>query len=160
MPTSETISSGRCFADLTPDQTRALSPIAQALETEARHWLHVDQGFAGTAHLIWTADMRYRGQSYEIETPIDVAALTSGNIAPIAAAFHAAHHRAYDHSDPEAEAQIVNLRLVVAGVPAKPDLRPVPEAEASAQPKGRVAVFFDGAAQEAALFDRDRLAPG
>ncbi|MEM8740840.1 MAG: hydantoinase/oxoprolinase family protein [Pseudomonadota bacterium] len=148
------------FADLTPDQTRALSPIAQALETEARHWLHVDQGFAGTAHLIWTADMRYRGQSYEIETPIDVAALTSGNIAPIAAAFHAAHHRAYDHSDPEAEAQIVNLRLVVAGVPAKPDLRPVPEAEASAQPKGRVAVFFDGAAQEAALFDRDRLAPG
>ncbi|MEM9199792.1 MAG: hydantoinase/oxoprolinase family protein, partial [Pseudomonadota bacterium] len=40
------------------------------------------------------------------------------------------------------------------------DLRPVPEAEASAQPKGRVAVFFDGAAQEAALFDRDRLAPG
>ena len=42
--------------------------IANDLEARALGWLRDEQGFAGEARLIWSADMRYRGQSYEIET--------------------------------------------------------------------------------------------
>ncbi|MEO0821531.1 MAG: hydantoinase/oxoprolinase family protein, partial [Pseudomonadota bacterium] len=92
-----------------------LAPVAEALQAEALHWLRTEQGFAGEARLIWSADMRYRGQSYEIETAIDRGALERADTDAIADAFHTAHHRAYDHSDREAETQIVNLRVVVAG---------------------------------------------
>ena len=52
-------------------------------------------------HELW-AELRYRGQSYEIEVP-----LTPGYIAD----FHAAHQRAFGHSAPEAPVEVVSLRI-------------------------------------------------
>ena len=37
----------------------------------ARHWLREDQGYAGESGLTYSAEMRYRGQSFEIDTPLD-----------------------------------------------------------------------------------------
>lgn len=91
--------------------------------------------------------MRYRGQSYEIETALDRAAIDGGDVAGIARAFHAAHHAAYDHSDPEAEVQVINLRPVVAGTSPKPDLRPQAEEERQAEATAELAVYLDGAAR-------------
>jgi N-methylhydantoinase A len=146
--------------DLDAAALAALEPVAAEMEAAAMGWLRNEQGFDGPATLIWTADMRYRGQSYEIETPLDRADIAAGRLTPVAEAFHAAHHAAYDHSDPEAEAQIVNLRLVVAGTAPKPDLRPEPETEAEAQPEATLTIWLDGAEREAALHRRAALRPG
>ncbi|RMF38341.1 MAG: hydantoinase/oxoprolinase family protein, partial [Alphaproteobacteria bacterium] len=148
------------FADLDAAGLAALVPVAGELEAQALAWLREAQGFSGEARLLWSADMRYRGQSYEIETPIARAALDAGDVAAIAGAFHAAHHRAYDHSDPQAEAQIVNLRLVVAGSPPKPDLRETPPAPAPAPHRGEAESFLDGTSHRSRLYLRADLAPG
>lgn len=146
--------------DVDDEALVTLEPVAAEMETTALTWLREEQGFDGPAALIWSADMRYRGQSYEIETVIDRADIAAGRTAPIAEAFHAAHHRAYDHADPEAEAQIVNLRVVVAGSAPKPDIRPEDETIGDATPDATLSIFLDDAEREAGLYRRAALRAG
>ena len=46
------------------------------------------------------ADMRYVGQSYEIEVPVDPAWLAAGDRGRLLEAFHRAHERVFGHADP------------------------------------------------------------
>ena len=148
------------FVDLDAAGLATLDAHARDLEARAWAWLRDEQGFDGEARLLWTADMRYRGQSYEIETTIDRRDIAAGRVSPLAEAFHGAHARVYDHADREAPVQVVNLRLVVSGRPPKPDLTERPLAPRAAVPKGETAIHLDGAERGAALHDRAALAPG
>lgn len=148
------------FIDLDGEGLAVLEREAAELEARALTWLRDEQGFAGEARLIWSADMRYRGQSYEIETIIDRADIAEGRIAPIAEAFHREHARVYDHADKDAEVMVVNLRLVVSGSAPKPELAMGTGTEADAVPSGEVQVYLDGAEHSACVYSRKDLAPG
>jgi len=148
------------FVDLDADGLAALEGHAGELEAEALAWLREAQGFRGEARLFWSADMRYLGQSYEIETPVDRAGLAAGRVEALAGAFHAEHARIYDHADADAPVQAVNLRLTVSGAVRKPALAEAAAAPGPAAPKGHAQVFLDGALREAALYDRADLRPG
>ena len=148
------------FVDLDAEGLAALDAHAGELETQALGWLRDEQGFTGEARLLWSADMRYRGQSYEIETPLDRSDIAAGRVAPIAAAFHAEHERVYDHADPHAPVQVVNLRLVASGRAPKPAFDERRISPGAATPKGEAAIYLDGAKRKAALYDRAALAPG
>ncbi|MFK7942736.1 MAG: hydantoinase/oxoprolinase family protein, partial [Paracoccaceae bacterium] len=148
------------FVDLDTEGCTVLDGHATELEAQALHWLREEQGFDGEARLIWSADMRYRGQSYEIETIIDRADVAAGQLGPIGDAFHAAHAKVYDHSDPKAEVQVVNLRLVVSGSPPKPALRQQEVVENAATSNRTAEIFLDGARHEAGVYARSELAPG
>ncbi len=148
------------FVDLDADGLARLERHAGELEAEALAWLRDEQGFRGEARLIWSADMRYLGQSYEIETPVDRADIAGGRAGPLAEAFHAEHKRVYDHADADAPVQAVNLRLTVSGAAPKPALAEAEARPGPALPDGRATVFIDGAEREAALHDRAGLRPG
>ena len=47
-----------------------LRDAAKTLQADGTAWLRDEQGFAGEAAYAWFADMRYRGQSFEIEVPL------------------------------------------------------------------------------------------
>ncbi|MEM7745023.1 MAG: hydantoinase/oxoprolinase family protein [Pseudomonadota bacterium] len=148
------------FIDLDGEGLSVLEGHAAELEARAIDWLRNEQGFGGEAQLVWSCDMRYRGQSYEIETMIDRADISAGRLAPIGDAFHAAHAQVYDHSDPKAEVQVVNLRLVISGSAPKPALSQQPVTAAQASPQGETAIFLDGASQSAQVYARAELSPG
>ena len=148
------------FVDLDAGGLAALDAHARELEARALGWLRDEQGFGGEARLVWSADMRYRGQSYEIETVIDRGDIAAARAAPLAAAFHAAHERVYDHADTQAPIQAVNLRLVVSGRAPKPELTERPLEPGPAVPRGEALVHLDGAERRAALHDRAALSPG
>src|SRR5437764_230256 len=57
------------------------------------------------------ADLRYRGQSFELTVPM------RDDPEGLAEAFHAAHDRAFGHAEPGAPVQVVSLR-VTAALPA------------------------------------------
>jgi N-methylhydantoinase A len=146
------------------DVDRASMPaVAQALAglvAEARDWLHGSQGHAGEAALTISGDMRYRGQSYEIETPLAENWIAAGDDQAIIAAFHARHAEIYGHADEKAAVQLVALRVVIAGRTPKPAFpeRAVKPIEAST---GRtVRVTHRGAEIDAGLFWRHDLKPG
>lgn len=97
------------------------------------------------------ADMRYRGQSYEIEVRLGPRFIAD---------FHNAHRRTFGHAAPEAAVEVVNLRL--RSYAAGSDLAPARLKRASAAPallkRARVAV---GAAyRDVPVYARDTLGAG
>ncbi|RAI00172.1 hydantoinase [Acuticoccus sediminis] len=130
-----------------------------ALAADALAWIR-EQGFLAAAELRPSAEMRYRGQSFEIEIALKDEWVTSGDVAAIAAAFHAEHRRLYGHADEAAPIQIIQLNMVVLGATPKPRLAPPPAATGEAVPSGTVEVYLDGALRSVPLYRRDALAPG
>jgi N-methylhydantoinase A len=147
------------FAGLDANAVAGLAAALTDLETEGRAWLSA-QGHEGAAEMRLSADMRYAGQSYEIEVPLQAAWLAGGDAARIAAAFHALHDRIYDFHDPAGHVELVNLRLSAMG--AGPALHFPEEAEVArdAQPRCEVMVFTDGAQRPIPLYQRADLTSG
>jgi len=130
------------------------------LEQTALRWLRDEQGYAGPHGFVYSADMRYHGQSHEIETVLDGDAVKRGDLDALAAAFHARHRQVYDHADPKAAVQIINLRLVVIGSSVKPTFAPAAERRAAALPSERRRVVMDGAPHDVPVFARADLTAG
>jgi N-methylhydantoinase A len=137
----------------------ALSAQYDALRAELAEWLERHGAGAGAATFRPAADMRYVGQSYEIEVPIEPAWLTTGGGPAIVAAFHRAHERAFGHADREAPAEIVNLRVQLRAVRPRVPLAEIPERPAPA-PRATRRIWLDGRPTEARVFDRDALGRG
>ena len=129
------------------------------LRREALHWLEDEQGFDGEFRLVHSADMRYRGQSFEIETHVGEEA-AAGDASAMTEAFHREHQRVYDHADREAPVQAINLRLVVVGEVPKPTFNKLAQGEAPPTPLQTLEIFYDGKVQAAALYDRASLLAG
>lgn len=163
---------GGLLADLRSDFVRVtfldidavtLPAIAQALSglvAEARDWLHGSQGHDGEVTLTISGDMRYRGQSYEIETPLDADWITGGDPGAIIAAFHARHAEIYGHADDKAQVQLVALRVVIAGRTPKPRFPARPVTPVEVAPVDHVSVAHRGGEIAAGLFHRTDLTPG
>jgi N-methylhydantoinase A len=148
------------FVELGSEALPAIRAGYEALEEAALHWLREEQRYHGAHRFVCSADMRYQGQSHEIETVLDTAHLARGDIAAIAEAFHRRHEEVYDHADREAPVQIINLRVVIAGESPKPEFPRAPEIPGAAAPSGRARVFLEGAERDIPVFARATLEPG
>jgi N-methylhydantoinase A len=118
---------GILFADIAHDlaETRLLSAapaslptlrqMAERLRDAGRAVLERDGVPAAQQRLDLSADMRYRGQGYEIlvgwEGDIDESGL-----AQAVAGFHTLHLERFAHQDPDDTPEIVTLRLVARGL--------------------------------------------
>jgi len=101
-------------------------------------------------------DLRYRGQSYELRVP------WPANGVELLASFHREHQAAYGHQDPQAEVEIVNLRLRATGKVPVPELEAAPMGESDpdkARLGDRQAVLRAGIGR-LAVFDGLALRPG
>lgn len=148
------------FVDLSTAGLADLKGHAADLAQQARAWLTEEQKFAGKAHLQYSADMRYRGQSYEIEVLLQDAWIETGDLQSVGDAFHAEHERVYEHADEKAPVQIVNLRLVASGASPQPKIKRAELVKRAATPVAEARVFYDGAHVPAGIYDRDKLVPG
>lgn len=71
------------------------------------------------------ADLRYIGQSYELEVPLPVP-LDTTSVTQAVADFHAIHRQVYGHSRPTHPVEFVNLRSVHSAPLPRPHLAPPP----------------------------------
>jgi N-methylhydantoinase A len=100
---------------LVPDAAGVLSALGLAASDERRD--HVRSYLrplaeAGELPIDGEADLRYRGQSFELSVPLGP---------DLAARFHAAHDERYGYADPEREIELVAVRT--ADVRLGPELR-------------------------------------
>ncbi|CDM62109.1 5-oxoprolinase (plasmid) [Rhizobium favelukesii] len=147
------------YCEVTVGALADLCATLGSLEVEARAWLET-QGYSGRGSIRLSADMRYLGQSFEIETPIQPAWLCHGDAAAIRAAFHQEHDRLYGHRDDNADVQMVSLRLVIAGATPKPPLNPIAAGKAPAAPRLHVDGWFSGRSWVTGVYHRADLAAG
>ncbi len=135
----------------------ALLEALYARESERVHEIFAEEGY-GRPVLETFADMRYRGQSYELTVPTDPARPDLAR-----RRFHAQHARRYGYAMQDALVEIVTLRVrgTVAGAEAlwpRDAERADPSETAGAAQVGETPVVLDsGEEVMAALYDRDRL---
>jgi N-methylhydantoinase A len=130
------------------------------LAHRATAWIIEDQKFAGSYVLQPAADMRYQGQSFEIEVPLQMDWITSADRERIAAAFHAEHDRLYGHSAPATPVQVVSLRMVVVGASPQPEFPSQPRRTKPPEVAKRIEVYLDGAWRSVPLYRRADLGHG
>ncbi|MBX5088328.1 hydantoinase/oxoprolinase family protein [Rhizobium lentis] len=150
------------YSDLTSDAMPLIREEFAALRGAAEKWLFEDQGYKGEPRFMYSAEMRYRGQSFEIDTPFSFDILNDGETAvrSLARTFHAEHARVYGHSDDGAAVQVISLRLVVVGKVEKPEIPRFDPVAARAEPDRQVQVYLNGSWTSADIYQRANLKSG
>ncbi len=148
------------YMDLETETLPAMQRAYEALKQQATTWLHDEQGYTGAYDLIYTADMRYRGQSFEIEVQLDAAWVAQGELDAMGEAFHQQHERLYDYADPQAEVQLITLRLVIVGESPKPHFPARPETDTLPPVMQHLEVHLGGRQRSIPHYDRRDLQPG
>lgn len=148
------------YLDLSPGNIGDIQQGFGELAREAMRWIREDQGFEGAVTMKPSADLRYRGQSYEIDTQLEAQWIEEGDINKIANAFHVAHEKIYEHSDKEAEIQVINLRMVIIGEPKKPEFKPFDKKLSAVQPIKEIGVFENGNTNQGKIYKRSEMRAG
>ncbi len=153
---------GLAIADLRRDYVHpflgALDTTTDAAQVEAA-WKELEARAGADAageplELTRLADLRYRGQSFELT----VAAGEAGEAGDLAARFHQAHERRYGYRMPEEAVERVNLRVVAVTPVAKPSLYAA--AAAGTRRSVRRRASFGAGWQEVEAVDRTSLGAG
>ena len=128
------------------------------LETQAHAWLAEQGASNATREIVRWADLRYRGQSFEV--PVQLSRGGLPGLTELPELFHARHQAVYGFNDPQAAIEVINLRVQAVGGVAKPDrLTPRPAEGAPSRPPRRRSVLLDGEHLEATVYAREALAP-
>ncbi len=101
-----------------------------------------------------TADVRYKGQSFELTIPFSENLLRN---------FHKAHEQRYGYSDISRAAEIVNIRVKCTGITKHPRLKKqehLPLGNLDNAKIGNREVFNGSEFVKAEIYDRSRLQPG
>jgi N-methylhydantoinase A len=132
-----------------------VSGVLDDLEGRARAWLDAE-GIPGERQTVaFVADMRYRGQGYEIPVALE-------DFGALEARFNDLHDQLYGFRMPGTPAEIVNLRAVASGERPSPEL-PVGEPDGTSADAAMVdetEILFRGERVPTWIYDRDALRPG
>src|SRR5215475_5649683 len=113
-------------------------------------------------HVSHAADLRYVGQSYELEVPLPEV-LDATCRAQAVAAFHAAHQQVYGHNRPTHAVEFVNLRSVHSAPLPRPQLTmPASSGSLKTACQGMRPAYFDEyrAYRDTPIYRRDLLPLG
>jgi len=148
------------YADVTAEQLPLIQTEFAQLRAAGERWLRDDQGYTGEEYLTYSADMRYRGQSYEIETMLPAQAVLGADVTALEECFHAAHERVYGHAQRGSRVQMVNLRLVMAGRHQMPELPRIEQATSAPLPLREIKCWTAGRWKAVQLYSRKDLLAG
>jgi len=127
---------------------RILAKTVRRFESRARDSLRQQGLGPRKALLLGSVDLRYRGQSYEINVPLR---------GDLARAFRREHRRLYGYASREERIELVTVRLAVQ-LPRRVTI-PRPPAKRAGRMAHRRVLFDDGWA-DAPVFERESLAVG
>ena len=108
-------------------------------------------------------DMRYEGQSYELNIPyLTETGTSSRETQTLIQKFHATHEQRFGYARTDAPVEVVNLRLTATGETDKPSIQPLPIADADPSEAFTLQnpVIFEGEALPTNFYRRETLRPG
>ena len=162
---------GLLHSDLRADfVTSILKPLevsaAEAVESAraelrgaAARWFDSEGVSTERQRVIWTADLRYKGQNHELAVPVADRTFDSEACEEINRAFAAAHAQAYGFAPEDEPVEFVNLRVQGIGVLEKPAFPALPS-RPPGQPGAHRRVLFNAESwMETPVYKRSALAP-
>lgn len=118
-----------------------INAIAERLSARASDWFDREGVAPHDRRAIWSVDLRYPGQNFELAVPCPNMPLAVADLAARSADFHAAHDQAFGFSQPQEAVEFVSLRVKLVGVLEKPALTAL-SPRPPARPVGRRRVGF------------------
>ena len=108
--------------DAVPDTASALNEMIIPLRLQALDDMRAEGFVDNQIKLNLSADMRYKGQAYEIPVPWDGVTADTSSINAAVTRFHGLHLAQFAHCDEQVVPEILTLRLRAVGqLPAPPD---------------------------------------
>jgi N-methylhydantoinase A len=137
--------------------------ILEGLQAQATRDLDTEDIPAERRRFIAGLDMRYVGQTTEINVPMaDGWQAGTGSLEEMVQAFHERHERLYTYAVPGEPVEVVNVRLKAIGQVDKPDLPAGQGAKGTPAALGKRPVWFVGraGALDTPVYLREALLPG
>lgn len=149
------------YADLSTVSVDDLNRLYDELEVKARERLARDSVPSDKVEILRSAQMRYVGQTYEVDVPIRAGKLSKTHLSEFAEAFHAAHRQEYGVSSDDFPIAFVALGVVATGALAEAPVFNFAASAKSADSEGRSRkVYFDGGWVDAVLKNAAEILPG
>jgi N-methylhydantoinase A len=141
------------------DLTR-LNRLYERLEAQGRALLAQEALTQARVSVVRGAQMRYIGQSYEVETPVPLGSLTVASLSQIVQNFHREHEREYGVASEQFAPAFVSLGVTVIGRNEKPPIVQTGVAFGRAPHKGERRAYFSGQWLATPVYDGQRLTEG
>jgi N-methylhydantoinase A/oxoprolinase/acetone carboxylase beta subunit len=145
--------------EVTPATVGRLAPLVDDLVADANASLDADVVPIDKRRIELAADMRYRGQAFELTVPITESQWGQPALDTLVADFHALHRQRFSYANPGAAVEIVSLRAsAVARL-----IAPVSTAQALDGKQGtprKRSVRLDGMWREVEVWRRDAMTNG
>jgi N-methylhydantoinase A len=99
------------------------------------------EGYRDRVEILRSLEMRYLGQNYELEVPVDFDDFTPENVAKLWRTFHESHEARFGFRLGDAM-EIINFMATAVAHAEELDLAPIAEARGPAEPRSRRMVVF------------------
>ncbi len=141
---------------LTPDAAPGLSPLVADLAREAGARLDTDAIAPANREARFTADLRYRGQAFELTVPMRGRTLDTAAVEQLIADFHAMHRQRFSYANPGAPVELVSLRATAIGRLTAPSVKTAALTGAGRPGRSRQ-LWLDGHWQACPVWQRSEI---
>jgi N-methylhydantoinase A len=135
-------------------------PLFGTLESEARKWIGAEGQLLSQLAFAHSADMRYRGQAFNIEVAIPSEVSAARSAEGLHELFHREHERLYGFREERGVVEVVTARVTVSAEVCKVPLRRAQTRQSGTPPHGTREVFHDGKRHTYAVYQRADLGTG
>lgn len=139
------------------DQERAAQVLAQLVDEAVSE---VERQQSGKVEVRCALEMRYLGQNYELELPIDRGRFEASDTESLWDEFHNAHETRFGFDIPGDVIEIVNFLVTALVLAPHPALVTLPTAVGAPEPTGRRSVIFREGARMTPVYSRMSLQSG
>jgi N-methylhydantoinase A len=129
----------------------------ESLKAEGAARLEADGIAPADRQFELSADLRYRGQAFELTVPWGEVPIDEDGISEISLRFHAHHAQRFSYANPENTVELVTLRLVAVGRMARPQISAEEPSSAGGSTAGHRRVYVNGQWQDVAAWRRDAI---
>jgi N-methylhydantoinase A len=151
---------GTYLGEMTEAASPAVESLQAALYGDAEEWFASEGVPLDRRSYEWRADLRYRGQNFELSVPFTEKELTGDVVEDLRKAFHAAHERSYGFSALDEVVELVSVKLKAKQKIQFQEPTELPKKQ-HGQPSGSRKVVFDRVDPvDAAIYERADLAKG
>lgn len=147
------------YAPLSALHFDRINGVYRDLENAARDLLAADGVAQDEMAINRSAQMRYVGQTYEVETPVPSGEITTETVPVITEAFHQSHKQEHGVSSDDFEPAFISLSVTATGATPQPVFSNG-TASAADPSKGTRRVYFSGNWYDAAVIDGRLLSAG
>ena len=146
------------FSSVAQADLAMVNGLYTALEAQAVSLLAADGVTRDRIELVRSAQMRYVGQSYEVETPMPAESLSAADVPNIVAHFHRHHEREYGVSSSDFAPAFVSVGVTAIG---RMDAPPAVNVGGNGKPpiKGERSIYFNQQWHASKVYDGHALTP-